>query len=75
MLPASKAEVIKVEQGFADLKTHVTTEINALKHVNTEIIGVGAGSERCGGGAAQRRAPGRSTCAGLGAGAAKASPA
>src|SRR6188508_2635588 len=40
VLPASKAEVVKVEQGFADLKTHVTTEINALKHVNTEIIGV-----------------------------------
>jgi hypothetical protein len=40
VLPASKAEIIKVEQGFADLRTHVTTEINALKHVNTEIIGV-----------------------------------
>jgi hypothetical protein len=40
VLPASKAEVEAVQQGFQDLKTHVTTEINGLKDVDREIVGV-----------------------------------
>lgn len=40
VLPASKAEVTAVQQGFQDLKLHVTAEINALKNVNTDIIAV-----------------------------------
>lgn len=38
VLPASKAEVVAVQQGFQELKAHVTTEITGLKDVNREII-------------------------------------
>jgi hypothetical protein len=39
VLPASKAEVTAIQQGVADLKTHMTAEIGGLKGVNAEIIG------------------------------------
>lgn len=39
-LPASKAEVEAVQQGFAELKAHVTAEIGTLQGVNREIITV-----------------------------------
>jgi hypothetical protein len=38
VLPASKAEVEAVQQGFHDLKTHVTAEIKGLKDVDREMV-------------------------------------
>jgi hypothetical protein len=38
VLPASKAEVEAVQQGFQDLKAHVTAEITGLKDADREII-------------------------------------
>lgn len=39
-LPASKAELTAVQQGFQELKAHVSAEISGLKDVNREIITV-----------------------------------
>jgi hypothetical protein len=38
VLPASKAEVTAVQQGFQELKAHVSAEITGLKDVNREIV-------------------------------------
>ena len=38
VMPASKAELEAVQQGFQELKAHVSTEITGLKDVNREII-------------------------------------
>jgi hypothetical protein len=40
VMPASKAEVTAIQQGFQELKMHVTTEISTRKNVHSEIIGV-----------------------------------